>query len=251
MGKNFASREVCNLIIEDASTGKPVLHCDYANTTSMEMTSESVFAYGGWNRPKRVAFNGQREATFTVETQMRSFELYALITGAAIESNATFVKREVLTGAASTGALTTTLTPVAGSVFVFADGDDCGEALGVTVSGKNITNASGSSGLVAGNKYIVYYNTEYTEKVQRLNLTSTTFPKDVKIYGETYMKTEDGELLPYKLLIYKASPQANITLDNSNEGDPTSLTIVFDVTADGDNNMMDLIMFEDENEKNY
>ena len=245
MGKNFASREVCNLIIMDAASGKPVLHCDYANTTSMEMTSESVFAYGGWNRPKRVAFNGQREATFTIETQMRSFELYSLITGASIETSADLVRREVVT-ASATPSLTVADTPVSGTVFVFAEDDDCGTALTVSVSGKVITNGSGSSSIVANSKYIVYYTTTKSTGVQRLNVTSTTFPKDVKIYGETYMKTEDGELLPYKLVIYKASPQANITLDNTNEGDPTSLTIVMDVTVDGDNNMMDLIMIEDE-----
>lgn len=246
MAKNFASREVCNLVVLDYVSKKPVLNCDYANTTTLEMTSESTFAYGGWNRPKRVAFNGQREATFTIETQMRSFELYSLLTGATIETDATIIKREVLTGAASTGALTLSATPVTGTVFVFAENDDCGTALNVTVTGTAVTNASGSTDLVAGNKYIAYYQTNVTSDVKRLNVTSTTFPKDVQIFGDTLMKTEDGELWPYKLLIYKASPQANITIDNSNEGDPATLTIVFDVTVDGDNNMMDLIMIEDD-----
>jgi len=245
MGKNFASREVCNLIIMDASSGEPVLHCDYANTTSMEMTSESVFAYGGWNRPKRVAFNGQREATFTIETQMRSFELYSLITGANIEDTANLVRRKVLTSTNDTApSITIPETPVNQSVFVFDINDDCGTQKKFTVSGTSIT--SGTDTMAKSTQYIVYYTTTKSTGVQRLNITSTTFPKDVKIYGETYMKTEDGELLPYKLVIYKASPQANITLDNTNEGDPTTLTIVMDVTVDGDNNMMDLIMIEDE-----
>ena len=137
MSKNFASREVLNLNIVDYKTQVPVLHCDYANTTSSEMTSDSVYAYGGWNRPKRVTFNGNRDVTFTVNTQMRSFELYRLITGGNIETTAKFLKREELTAAA--GVLTLSKTPIAGTVNVFKDGDDCGTLETVTISDKTAT----------------------------------------------------------------------------------------------------------------
>lgn len=38
--KQMANREVCDLIFEEYSTKKPFLFCDYANTSSVELTGE-------------------------------------------------------------------------------------------------------------------------------------------------------------------------------------------------------------------
>ena len=46
-GKQMANREVCDLVFVDYKTQKPFLFCDYANTSSQELTGENVFAYGG------------------------------------------------------------------------------------------------------------------------------------------------------------------------------------------------------------
>ena len=95
--KNFANREVMDLIIYDYETNKPFLSIDYANTTSHEMTGEDVYAYGGKGHPKRVPFSGEKGGTFTIETQLQSSKLYRLLTGADAEDNIDFVKREKLT----------------------------------------------------------------------------------------------------------------------------------------------------------
>lgn len=236
---NFANREVCDLIITDFKTGKPVLRVDYANTNTTEMTGEAVYAYGGKGRPKRIAFNGSREATFSFETQLQSFELYSLITGAAIETSAQFLKREVLT--ATSSGLTLSETPVAGTVNVFAEEDDCGTPLEISVTQKDVT----GDNLTSGDKYIAYYQTVLTG-VKKLGIKSTTFPKACAIYADTYEKSEDEEILPYKMVVYKAAPQANLTFSNSNEGDPATLTVTFDVLADENDNMIDLILQEEE-----
>ena len=60
------------------------------------------------------------------------------------------------------------------------------------------------------------------------------------------MKTEAGEYFPYKMVVYKATPQSNINLDFSNNGDPGEMEIKFDILATADNDMLDLIMIEDE-----
>lgn len=240
MGTRFANREVCNMVICDYKTQKPVLNLDYANTNTTELTSESVFAYGGWNHPKRVSFNGEKGGTLTIETQMQSFELYSLITGADIEKTAKFLKREEIV-AASADSLTLSGTPIAGTVNVFALEDDCGEAMEIVVENKTVT-----GDFEAGKTYVAYYMYNIASGVQKLSVKSTTFPKAVTIYGETYNKTEDEEILPYKMIVYKAAPQANITLSNSNNGDPTTLQIVADILSDRDNNMIDLILLDDE-----
>ena len=50
----MANREVCDMIFVEYKTKKPFLSVDYANTSSVELTGENVYAYGGKGHPKRV-----------------------------------------------------------------------------------------------------------------------------------------------------------------------------------------------------
>lgn len=240
--QNMTNREVCDLIFADYVTKKPFLNLDFANVTTTELTSESVFAYGGKGHPKRVCFSGERGGTLTIETQMQTVKLWQLITGGEVSKSAKFITRtETAVDEAGTS-ITLADAPIAGSVAVYADGDDCGDALACTVSDKVITL---STALAGGSKVIVYYMKELTEGVQRINIKSTSFPKNFIVYGDTVMKSEDGEVLPYKLTAYKVSPQGNMSLSFSNTGDPGSVTITCDLLADSDDNILDLILIEE------
>lgn len=86
---------------------------------------------------------------------------------------------------------------------------------------------------------------EVTEGVTRINIKSTSFPKNFTVYGDTVMKTEDDEILPYKLTAYKVAPQSNLSLSFSNSGDPGTITITCDLMADQDENILDLILMEE------
>lgn len=239
---NMANREVCDLIFVDYATKKPFLNLDFANVTTTELTGESVFAYGGKGHPKRVQFSGERGGTITIETQIQTVKLWQLITGGEVTKTAKFVTRiETVVDTAGTE-ITLVDTPVAGTVVVYADGDDCGTELECTVADKVITL---TTALTGGDKVIVYYMKEVTEGVQRINIKSTSFPKNFIVYGDTIMKTEDDEILPYKLTAYKVAPQSNMSLSFSNTGDPGSLSITCDLMVDGDDNMLDLILIEE------
>lgn len=239
---NMTNREVCDLIFVDYTTKKPFLNLDFANVTTTELTGESVFAYGGKGHPKRVQFAGEKGGTLTIETQIQTVKLWQLITGGEVSKSAKFVTRvEKAVGADGT-AVTLDEAPVAGSVVVYADGDDCGTELECSVAEKNITLATA---LTEGDKVIVYYMKEVTTGVQRVNIKSTSFPKNFIVYGDTVMKTEDDEVLPYKLTAYKVAPQSSMSLSFSNNGDPGSITITCDLMADGDDNMLDLVLIEE------
>ncbi len=238
----MANREVCDLIFVDYSTKKPFLNLDFANVSTTELTGESVFASGGKGHPKRVQFAGERGGTMTIETQMQTVKLWQLITGGEISKSAKFVTRvEAAVDDAGTG-ITLTDTPVAGSVVVYAADDDCGTELACTVANTAITL---TTALTGGAKVIVYYMKEVTSGVQRINIKSTSFPKNFIVYGDTVMKTEDGEVLPYKLTAYKVAPQSNMSLSFSNSGDPGTITITCDLMADSDDNMLDLVLIEE------
>lgn len=240
--QNMANREVCDLIFVDYATKKPFLNLDFANVTTTELTGESIFAYGGKGHPKRVSFAGEKGGTLTIETQIQTVKLWQLITGGEISKSAKFVKRvETTVDAAGTG-ITLSEEPAAGSVVVYAAEDDCGTELACTVAAKSITLADALSDSA---KVIVYYMKEATDGVQRINIKSTSFPKNFIVYGDTVMKTEDGEALPYHLIGYKVAPQSNMSLSFSNNGDPGSITITCDLMADQDDNMLDLILIEE------
>ena len=237
---NMANREVCDLIFVDYATKKPFLNMDYANVTTTELTGESVFAYGGKGHPKKVQFAGEKGGTLTIETQLQSVKLWQMITGGDVTKSAKYVvRKELITKDGTT--VTLTDTPAAGSVVVYAEGDDCGTQLEYTVTDKAITL---TNALTAGANVIVYYMKEVTEGVERISIKSTSFPRNFIVYGDTVMKTEDNEILPYRLIAYKCAPQGNLSLSFSNNGDPGTVTVTCDLMADKDDNMLDLILEE-------
>lgn len=238
----FANREVCDLIFVDYKTQKPFLNLDFANTTTTEMSGEAVYAFGGKGHPKRVTFHGERGGTIAFETQMKTAKLYSLITGADIETKAKFIKREVVS-CTEAGKLTVKGTPVAGTISVYAENDDCGKEIeSVTATGSAIS----ATGLTKDSTYIVYYITELTSGIYKINIKSTTFPKSFSVYGETYEKTENDEIVPYRMVAYKCSPQTNFSLSCANTGDPATITITCDLMADKDDNILDLIWENEE-----
>ena len=240
MAISFANREVCDLTFCDYATKKPIHRCDYANTSSQELTGEATYAYGGKGHPKRVTFYGEKGGTLTVETQIQTAELYSIMTGAAVETSAKFLKRQELEAAEHVLTLHEGVTLEAGSVNVYAADDDCGTPLEVTVSGSSITLPEDAAGT-----FIVYGLETMATGVKKMNIKSTTFPKALTIYGETFMKGEDDVIYPYKMVAYKAAPQQTFSLSFSNSGDPASLTLTFDLLADGDDNILDLILEDD------
>lgn len=233
----FANREVCDLVFVDYKTQKPFLNLDFANTTTTEMSGEAVYAYGGKGHPKRVTFHGERGGTIAFETQMKTAKLYSLITGAEVETKAKFIKREVV-DCTEAGKLTVKGTPVAGTISIYEESDDCGkEVESVTAADSAIS----ATGLKKDSTYIVYYITELTSGVYKINIKSTTFPKSFSVYGETYEKTENDEIVPYRMVAYKCSPQTNFSLSCANNGEPATITITCDLMADKDDNILDLI----------
>lgn len=242
MGLNsqMANREVQKLIFKDYSTKKPFLNLDFANTTTTELTGETMFAYGGQGHPKRVSFSGEKGGTLTIETQMQSVKLWELITGGDVSKTAKYTKRVVLN--AADGKITLPDEPASGSVSNFyLEADDCNTELEATISGKEVT----LTGVSEGAAVVAYYTKEVTTGVERVNIKSTSFPKAFVVEGETYMKTEDDDILPARMIAHKCVPQSTMSLSFANNGDPGIITITCDLMADKDDNILDLIVEEE------
>lgn len=238
---NIANREVCDLTFVDYKTKVPFLFCDYANTTTTDITGETVYAYGGRGYSPRITFSGKKGGTLKIETQIQPFQLYSMMTGAAIETSANFIKKETATTTTEAPTITLTGTPAEGSPCnVFASGTMT-TVVPATLSENTVTLTTPTPGT-----YDVYYVESITTNVKKLGIKSTTFPKTFSVYGETIDTSEDGEILPYKIVYYKCTPQPNFTLANSNSGEPVTLSITCDVLADNEKRLVDLILIEDD-----
>jgi hypothetical protein len=233
----YGLREVADLTFFDLTTNKPFLYVDYALTSTNEHSAETVYATGGKGNPRRLAFDGNRQSTLTISTQVIDFRLISLLAGAEVEKGVTNVfKREVLTAVDGTGSVKITLseTPVTGTVTVFPLSSDAvaGEEEDITVTGSDVTITAGT----AGTQYVAYYQFESDSNAEKISFKAKNFPKYCRIVGDTLIKNEaTGVNEPFQMVAHKAKPQANFTLSMASEGDPTTLEMTFDLFASQEN----------------
>lgn len=243
--KQMANREVCDMVFQDYKTKKPFLYVDYANTSSQELTGETVYAYGGKGHPPKVAFTGDKAGTLTIETQIQTPKLWELISGGTKSTTANIMKHVKTTvGATNTITLDVGEAPTEGSVWVYnaSDANMNTEIAVDSVSTNTITVAETDEGTEVDVFYMATVSDAYN-----INIKATNFPKAFTVYGDTYMKTTDDDILPYLFKAYKAVPQATMSLSFANTGDPGTITITCDLLVDDDGNMLDLTLLpEDE-----
>ncbi len=233
----YGLREVADLTFFDLTTNKPFLYMDYALTSTNEHSADTTYATGGKGNPRRLAFDGNRQSTLTISTQIIDFRLISLLAGAEVEKGVTNIfKREVLTAVDDTGSVKITLseTPVTSTVTVFPLSSDAvaGEEEDITVTGSDVTITDGT----AGTQYVAYYQFESDSNAEKISFKAKNFPKYCRIVGDTLIKNEaTGENEPFQMIAHKAKPQANFTLTMASEGDPTTLELTFDLFASQEN----------------
>jgi len=234
----YGLREVADLTFFDLTTNKPFLYMDYALTSTNEHSADTTYATGGKGNPRRLAFDGNRQSTLTISTQIIDFRIIALLAGAEVENGTTNVfKREVLTAVADDGGdvkITLSETPVDGTVTVFPLFSDAvaGEEEDIIVTGDDVAITDGEAGI----QYVAYYQFESDENAEKISFKAKNFPKYCRIVGDTLIKSETtGENEPFQMVAHKAKPQANFTLTMASEGDPTTLELTFDLFASQEN----------------
>ncbi len=233
---NKANRQVCDVDIRVLKTMAPFLFFDTANTTTAGLSGDSVYAMKKGTRA--IAFHNPIEGTMTIEAQVMPFKAYALFSDGIVDTTATIAKKETVV-CATAGQLTIT-GAVAGSVFVFAEGEYGNTAIPGTYAGSTFT-ATTASNIVVGSAYEVGYLVTKTSGIKKVSFNNKKVPKDYFITMSTIDKGEDDSLTPFIITAYKASIQRNFELSFSSEGDPASVTITFDLLEDKNGNVMDII----------
>lgn len=238
---NRANRQVCDVDIRVLKTLAPFLFFDTANTTTAGLSGDSVYAMAKGQRA--IAFHNPLEGTMTIEAQVIPFKFYSLFSDGTIESNGiqavhkkikadgTNIKIEAANGEVKTG-----------TVFVYpagSFGDEDALIKGTFASGTFTPEQTDA--IVSGNEYEVGYILNRTSGVKRVSFNNKKVPKDYFITMNTVEKDEEGVLTPYIITAYKASVERNFELSFSSEGDPASITLTFNLLADKNGDVMDIM----------
>lgn len=241
---NMANRQCCDLDIRDYKTKAPWMYADFCNTTTMGFSSDAVYA--NKKGQKHIKFDNPLDGTIAMTFQVHPFRVYAMLSDGEIETTAIIARKENVKSTEA-GKLTLTNTPIAGTVFVYAEDDFGGTVIKGSVTDKMFT-AETESEIVLNSTYTVGYLEEKSNGIQKVSFNNKKVPKDFYIQMSTLDKNENGELVPMRITAYKASPQRSLELLFSSDGDPAEITITCTCLSDENDDVLDMIEITDETE---
>jgi hypothetical protein len=214
--KRYGSREICNVVLKNITTGEPVLYLETLKVSSLDMGATEVSAKGSRGNPKLITWSSDKEATFKCEDALISPESLALLAGTTVSTgDISAHKKESFVIGTTTGATTTGITslaeiPTTGSVgtgiFIYIASNSYSVTTAITWStagtGENCYTFTGThiafgTGTVTGGDYCIvdYYTTVTGAK--RITISSDQFGSYYKLEAETLWKGEtDGEDYP-------------------------------------------------------
>ena len=238
---NKANRQVCDVILLDIATRKPAFSFETANTTTQNISADSVYAMAKGAR--RVSFSNPMEGTATIEAQVYPFEFYSLMSDGVIEEEATYPEKKTIK-CEKEGELSIPADAQTGTVFVFAKNSFGEKQIEGTFATGKFT-ATSTQSIKVGEEYEVGYIVSKKDGVKKISFNNKKLPKAYYVSMNTVEKDEDDVLTPYKIILYKAVPQRNFELSQSSEGDPASITMTFDLLEDKDGNFVDMVEIEE------
>lgn len=241
---NKANRQVCDVEFRVLKTKKPYMLFDTANTTTMGVEGESVFAMAKGSR--RISFENAPTGTMTIEAQVIPFKVFALFANGDVETKAVYAVHKKIT-CATAGSLTIGSDAVAGTLFVYPEGEygDESALIAGTLADGTFT-ATTAADIAKDAVFEVGYLVKKESGVKKVSINMKNVPKDYYVTMNTVDKDEDGLLTPFVITAYKAHVQRNFELSFSSEGDPASITITLDLLEDKDGNMIDMVELTDE-----
>lgn len=238
---NKANRQVCDVDIRVLKTLAPFLFFDTANTTTAGLSGDSVYAMAKGQRA--IAFHNPLEGTMTIEAQVIPFKFYSLFSDGTIESNGIqAVHKKIKADGTNINIEAANGEVKTGTVFVYPAGSFGDEDALIKGTFANGTfTPEQNDAIVSGNEYEVGYILNRTSGVKRVSFNNKKVPKDYFITMNTVEKDEEGVLTPYIITAYKASVERNFELSFSSEGDPASITLTFNLLADKNGDVMDIM----------
>ena len=243
----YGLKDCANLTVKSKETNKIKLYADYAKTSTIEFTSDSVYAYN--KTTKAVRWDKNREGTFKTTMEIFNMDIIAMLFGSELEEKQIpFMKREVCQVKGGKATLTTQDTIKTGTLAVYKlDSSDMKTNLKEQVVG---TPASAENTYSIADKVITLNTTTFPDdtgyvacyymvdtKAQTFTVDNVSFPGGYEIYGDTALRNTDqvDEFVQFELMNVK--PQSNVTLKMDFDN-VCSLEVTWDILADKSGDMM-------------
>ena len=238
----FAIKDACDVTVYDRGTGKPVFHTSDLNAFNLNLSSEVIYAKS--KGANKIAFDGALEGTLGFESEVIQFpQLAMILSSEVVEGEAKVGKRVLKEIDSAKKVILTGITPVAGSISVFAveeDGKTHIEELGATpsTSGSDTTITLSGTNTTAGTKVVVYY-LEAKPKSKKITVNSESKSNNYYMLGYTTMKDEFGINQIMAIKVNNCKPQRNIELALSADA-PSTFNTTFDLLPDENGDYFEL-----------
>lgn len=246
----YALRDSCDLSIYSNTTNKPVLFADYAMTTSIDFSADSIYAMN--KTTKAVRFDKQREGTFKTEMEIFETKWIAMLFGTSLATSAIDVfKNEVIAvNAGGATAADLTETPKSGTLFVHKIDSSGDTVLGIEQTSGNPATTENTYSLVT--KKLTFNATTFSsagyvrcfylvnQSKSHFNVDLTSFPGGYSIYGDGIIRGTDQVDKAVQFQLFNAKPKSNLSL-SMDVDNVTKLSIEWDLFGNTDGNMMSYV----------
>ena len=257
----FGVRQIANVTFRAANPmsigsatfakGQPVFYLDTAKTSSMESSATSVYATGGRGNTRLIAWEGEKQLTFTVEDALLSPISFAMLSGAGVlrgaSSSTNIVHFHQTTSAVIansridlSGALLTGETICSTAPLYVMKVDDYGDLTGEIDTGWAVGTTAVQDGPAAG-QYLTktgatgatvmvdYYVKKADKTVTELQIDAGHFGGYFYVEADTLFRRQvDGKDLPANLTFPNVKIQSNFTFSMAATGDPSTFSFTMD-----------------------
>ena len=231
--RKTANRKGANIQLRKYSDKSLFAYIDYVNSVAVELTSGRVYATGGDSGARQVGFDDPIEGSIKLSTQIVPIEFVALACSPdGVEDGGEIGIREKIT-VKEEGKITLTKTPVAGTIYVYKDGEDItSQPAATTATGMDVTIANAKVDEV----YVAYYIVASAE-AKSATFNNDKTPGCYIIYGDTVWKDTNDTISAEHFKAYKAMPQKSFSITYQGSGDPLTFEMTFDLMEDEDGNV--------------
>ena len=91
---NKANRQVCDVFFCDLKTKKPFLYFDTANTTTVGLSGDAVYAMAKGAR--RIAFANPMAGTLQLQAQVYPYKFFAMFSDGVYENSAIYADKQTV-----------------------------------------------------------------------------------------------------------------------------------------------------------
>ena len=242
-------KDAADFWMRKKSDSKVVLRADYCSSTSIDTTSEQVYAFK--KGVKAIRWDKSRESTLKMETELMDLKWLSILLGSDFVTGVTNLSKfEKLT--VSSGKITIAETPKAGSLAVFeltSDGITHKKEILVgnpgttqdkySISGKDITlNATSQPD---GTSMVVYYIYDSAATAQLFQCKTNVYPVNYELFMTTVIRDTNGVDQFFQIHVPNCKPKSTVNFTLSTDS-PTKLVMEFDMFGDANDNMYEITL---------